>query len=517
MNRAIDQVSSAAALAKLAEVAAKLGETGLEREALELARRTSEGRFFVACIGQFKRGKSSLINALVGSPLLPTGIVPLTSVPTIVRYGTSVHARVRIRSEDWTEIPVAVVHEYVSEEGNPGNCKRVEGVEVYAPSSILENGMCLVDTPGLGSIFTANGEATRSFVPQIDAAILVLGADPPISAEEMSLLESVAQHTANLLLVLNKADRVAASERSLAVEFTRGAIEKRLHKLIPMIWQVSATERLDDAAPGRDWQTFEQALRDLAEQSGSQMAQAAYQRGGERLCRKLTTIIHERRGALIRPVSESRARVAKLAKHVQTAQLSLRDLGPLMAAEQQAMSRVLSQRRMTFLENESDRSRQSLATRAQQMAFGSGPRYRRALLALAQEIARERLQPWMTAEAAFAADLYRQTLQRFSQFASSYWNCIQEAIKGPEDWGSFSEFPELDDRLSAKSQFYFHKMIHLARPVSPFGMLRDWLLGVLNMRGPFLKSAEEFLERLLEVNTSRVQNDFISRIETGRR
>src|SRR5207244_12572453 len=72
---------------------------------------------------------------------------------------------------------------YVTEEHNHENVKGVAVVEVFLPAPLLARGLCLVDTPGIGSTFAANSEVTRAFVPHIDAALVVLGADPPISGD----------------------------------------------------------------------------------------------------------------------------------------------------------------------------------------------------------------------------------------------------------------------------------------------------------------------------------------------
>lgn len=93
-----DTGSSLSDLARLARAA---GAEPLAREADALRERVREGRFYVACVGQFKRGKSALINALVGQPLLPTGVVPVTSVVTMVRHGAQVAARLRFGDREW--------------------------------------------------------------------------------------------------------------------------------------------------------------------------------------------------------------------------------------------------------------------------------------------------------------------------------------------------------------------------------------------------------------------------------
>ena len=63
--------------------------------------------------------------------------------------------------------------------------------------------MCLVDTPGLGSVFAANTAVTQAFLPHIDAALVVVGADPPLAGEELALVEAVGHQVHNLILVLN--------------------------------------------------------------------------------------------------------------------------------------------------------------------------------------------------------------------------------------------------------------------------------------------------------------------------
>ena len=135
--------------------------------------------------------------------------------------------------------------QYVSEELNPENSKQIVGVEVFLPSSLLASGMCLVDTPGIGSVFSGNTETTRDFIPQVDAAILVVGADPPISGEELALIEAVALNVDEILIVLNKIDRVSAEEREQASAFATRVVEARLKRPIGQIYEVSALNRLN--------------------------------------------------------------------------------------------------------------------------------------------------------------------------------------------------------------------------------------------------------------------------------
>ena len=117
-----DISAEAQILTRLSEIAAQLGENAIAVDAQQLMTRIGEGRFFVACIGQFKRGKSTLLNALVGDAVLPTGVVPVTAVPTVLRYGEQRAARVLIDGS-WRAVSPDDLAQYVSEELNPENAK----------------------------------------------------------------------------------------------------------------------------------------------------------------------------------------------------------------------------------------------------------------------------------------------------------------------------------------------------------------------------------------------------------
>jgi len=195
-------VTDTDALQRLERLAMAAGATEIAAEAAALARHAAEGRFYLACVGQFKRGKSSLINSLLGTSILPTGVVPVTSVPTVVRYGEE-GARVR-QDGRWRAIAPQTLVDYVSQERNPGNVKGVVGLEVFLPRELLRDGLCFVDTPGLGSVFDVNTASTLEFLPHIDAALLVVGADPPISGDERRFAADLASQTETLLCVLTR-------------------------------------------------------------------------------------------------------------------------------------------------------------------------------------------------------------------------------------------------------------------------------------------------------------------------
>ena len=184
-----------------------------------LLARLAEDRFNLAMVGQFSRGKSSLMNALLGAEKLPTGILPLTSVITTVAYGES--ERVLLQREGWTfpqEIRLAELPEYVTQQGNPGNEKKVTLAEIQLPHEMLRLGVHFIDTPGIASAIRANTRTTRQFLPEIDAAVLVTSFESPFAETELNFLKDVRAYVQTIFIVVNKQDLLPAIERAHVVE-----------------------------------------------------------------------------------------------------------------------------------------------------------------------------------------------------------------------------------------------------------------------------------------------------------
>jgi ribosome biogenesis GTPase A len=104
--------------------------------------------FNLVVVGQFKRGKTSLINALLGNAILPVSVAPLTSIVTIITYGEALRVSVHFNYGGTAEISSENIHEYVTEKGNPKNAKDVREVVLTYFSSYLRDGVRLIDTPG---------------------------------------------------------------------------------------------------------------------------------------------------------------------------------------------------------------------------------------------------------------------------------------------------------------------------------------------------------------------------------
>jgi len=508
---AAGDVDGAARLLRLAQLAEELGSNQIAEEARDLAGRISEGRFYVACIGQFKRGKSTLINALIGDPVLPVGFTPVTAVPTVIRFGDKRRARIQVRDSSWQEVSVSDLNQYVSEECNPENTKGIRGVEVFVPSSLLAGGMCFVDTPGLGSVFTGNTAATHAFIPHVDAALVVIGADPPLAGEELALVEAVAQHVQDLVLVLNKADRTTPEEKAAAVNFADRQVRKRLQRGLGPILEVSAAERIDNRGPERDWQKLVDALDGLVEQSGRRLIYSACERGIGRLSEQLLAVVGEEREALQRPIEVSERRIATMKITIAEAERSMRELRYLFMAEQQHISDLFVDRHKAFLARVLPGAKEELEQVISSLPYGLGPRYRRRLMKEVQEIAKRCVIPWLRPEQEEAEQQYRRVSPRFVEMGNDFLKKLAEG--GIPELARMPHALDPEVGFRVRSTFTFADYIQVAQPVSPLRWLADVFLSFIGALYLIKNDGREFLVTLLEVNSTRVQSDILNRIQ----
>jgi small GTP-binding protein len=240
--------SNESALASALSELAALG-TDRDREQLAALRdRLDAARLRVLVVGEAKRGKSTLVNALLGRDVLPAGVTPLTAVTTTVRYGDDERAEVRFADGHDEKHPLAVLPDLVTERGNPGNRRRIAGVTVYVAAPVLAGGVELVDTPGTGSVFEWDTQAAYEALRSMDAAVFVLTADPPVSASERDLLGQVARLSVTTFVVLNKADHLDEPGLAEALEFTRQVLSEAGHT--GLVYPMSARAALGGGDPG---------------------------------------------------------------------------------------------------------------------------------------------------------------------------------------------------------------------------------------------------------------------------
>ncbi len=210
----------------------------------ELREKIATDTFNLVVVGQFKRGKTCLINALLGAELLPVSVVPLTSIVTILTYGTSLEVKVFTRDGRATFVEPDRIAEYVTEQGNPQNVKNVREVVLTYPSEYLKDGVRLVDTPGVGSVYQHNTDVAYQYLPKSDAALFLLSVDQPVSRAELDFLKDVQQYSGKIFFLLNKIDYLTGKDLEDCLEFSEKSLRDVMGQEVK-IFPVSAKLALD--------------------------------------------------------------------------------------------------------------------------------------------------------------------------------------------------------------------------------------------------------------------------------
>ncbi len=243
-------------------LAPRLGET--RRRLLAASRdRLAEGRYYVVACGEFKRGKSSLLNALVERPgLFPVDADLATCAVLSLEWGEADSAMVHFADaeEDGlgsgpepTPIPMERVREFVTEQGNPDNAKNVARVEMSAPIQELKSGLVLVDTPGTGGVNPAHSAATRAFLPHADAILFVASAAEPLGVAELDFLKLALAQCPIVVTALTMIDNVESTAQVVGETRTRMATVVGVDSPDLVIVPVSSFRKrdaLDEHDPG---------------------------------------------------------------------------------------------------------------------------------------------------------------------------------------------------------------------------------------------------------------------------
>ncbi|HEY1626464.1 MAG TPA: dynamin family protein [Streptosporangiaceae bacterium] len=211
VNHSLDEFRAVGRMDLIDEVAAETKRPAVEQPVVLIA-------------GETRRGKSSLVNALLRHPgLSPAGPDLATSAYLLFSHGDQSSATLVIAAGTEVErrpIPLDDIGEWATTDGNPGNVRRVLAVEVKADAPVLAN-VTIVDTPGHGGLDSAEGSIGVPMARQADAVVFVLDAGSPVSDPELAFLRSVSARVDAVIVVVTKIDdypgweRIAADDRDL--------------------------------------------------------------------------------------------------------------------------------------------------------------------------------------------------------------------------------------------------------------------------------------------------------------
>jgi GTP-binding protein EngB required for normal cell division len=220
-----------------------------------LASRLEDNNLEVALFGRVSSGKSSLLNALLDTDVLPVGVNPITAVPTRLRYGSTLRAEVAYASGRDDEVSLDEFRSLVSEAGNPGNQRNVLRAVVEIPSPRLSQGIVLVDTPGLGSLARRGAAETMAYLPACDLAILLIDAGATLNDEDIGTLRLLYEGGIPAIVLLSKADLLVDTDLGRVT----GYIETQVQDELGLKFHVQPVSALSDHSGLLD-RFFEQEL-----------------------------------------------------------------------------------------------------------------------------------------------------------------------------------------------------------------------------------------------------------------
>lgn len=264
-NKTIAVLKSTCELAK----AYKLPEK--EKKLNVFLERLKRGRTIVLVCGEFKRGKSSFINALIEEPnLCPVDIDITTNMATQIQYSEKEYARVYFNKESGKR-PVEVKREdipkYVTEAGNKENNQMVQMVDIGIKKDMLNKGvMVLVDTPGVGSLNVKHSEVTAMYLNYADVILFVSDTNAPLTTAEIDFVKRAAKYCSNIYFILTKIDKVR--DYKIIEESNREKLSEALGKSPESIriFPVSSLNKLDYLKTG-DEESLEDSQYKAMEES----------------------------------------------------------------------------------------------------------------------------------------------------------------------------------------------------------------------------------------------------------
>jgi GTP-binding protein EngB required for normal cell division len=469
----------------------------------ELIERCATSRLRVLVAGEAKRGKSTLVNALVGRDILPSGVVPVTAVATTIRFEAGAADRVDVRFSDGRHQarPLDVLATLVTEAGNPHNVLGItEVVVTVGDGPLSRHRLELVDTPGVGSVHEHNSAAARSVYGGLDAVLVVLGVDPPITAAERDLLVELVGHAVATFVVLNKADRLSPGEVVEAVEFTR-AVAASVRLDVPL-WAVSARDR------DEGFRAFADAFDGYLERHVATDAERALHGHVRRLAHAVRDDLLLRRRALDMDDAEQRGRLEEFTRRLELLQRQARELDDELRVVQQRLRRTLDADAARLTAGVTAAALAAVRGRLDAAAQGASAeqieRIGRETLA---EVAREEVTRWRDQYAGHLTDELAQAVSRIDDARRAQLEALRSAAR---------DLLEVDLSLSggdlqlAEGQSFWFSFEHAPGWEPPLG-------AVMRLHGPGAaararRRAVEWVPRTVDKQVGRARSDLQERL-----
>jgi GTP-binding protein EngB required for normal cell division len=195
-----------ALLREVERVVAERGMVEYRQPIANILDRAEDKSFEIAVFGRVSSGKSSLLNAVLDTAILPVGVTPITAVPTRIVHGERPSLTVSFADHPTQILEIGLLPEFVTEQRNPGNQLHVSRIVVELPAARLQNGVSFVDTPGLGSLATSGAAETLAYLPKCDLGVVLIDAGSTLTPDDIQTIQALHEATVPAAVLLSKAD-----------------------------------------------------------------------------------------------------------------------------------------------------------------------------------------------------------------------------------------------------------------------------------------------------------------------
>ena len=483
----------------------------------EELKKLEDNLFYLVVLGQFKRGKTTLINALLGENLLPTAVVPLTSVITLIRYGRKRSVTVNFLNGTSQDISFEELPLYITERENPMNTREVKVVEITLPSSFLEGGVVLVDTPGIGSTFLHNTETSYDFLPRADAALFVLSVDPPLSEAEGRYLTDIAASVSTLFFVLNKVDYLDEPDRQESLLFSQSVIESYLGRDGIWIYPVEAKNALNAkiTADSSKYQLsglaeLETELKLFLNRKKARIGSLASTRRGLGFCGEVKGLIDLEKKAAELPARDLEEKIQIFEEQLKQVHHSRRDAMFIMEGEIKGLVKEveddLSQLKVK-LQPMANQTIEEVALKLGNLPIQS---FHQEIEASVNDVLTAEFERWKEIEEQKISARFEGILGRFVQKMNGILAVVREISVGVFDVELSGQLET--ETLTAKSNFYY-KFGREGAVLMPTSLSISALLPRALARKKVIQQATDNALQEIERNCGRIRSDFAERTQ----
>ncbi len=215
-------------MAQLDGICKRLSMEGQATELKNLEERLKNHIFSVGIMGEFRRGKSTVINALLGQEIVPADIVPCSATLNYVKWNVNKGAEIYFKDGTVQSVDVEDLAKYVTKITKESEkvSATVEKAVVYYPCQFCQNGVQIIDTPGLNDDERMS-DISEKVIPTLDAIIMVIVPDSPFSQSEAEFVRNkvMASDLGRIIFIVNKIDTIDEDDRDRLLASIRDKIQ----------------------------------------------------------------------------------------------------------------------------------------------------------------------------------------------------------------------------------------------------------------------------------------------------